>query len=224
MPAYTACRPHAHISVVLIPGTFTHAAEYRNVRNPAGCINGEATEMMKRWTITAVAALLMIAGCDGNSDPFQIEQIQLRGQYELTELSFDPQGVLPLVELKDRVGTNLPRLVLARNLRAQLIVTDTSGLTSLANGAYASTHPDSVRLDFGSNPSIYGRILMSQSMRFFRSEGSASLKFSGTPPDGLSRQRLLDLVPEFQGEQLLDPVPGVLTITFTRIGGGEPAE
>jgi hypothetical protein len=179
---------------------------------------------MKRWTITTVAALLIVAGCDGNSDPFQIEQIQLRGQYELTELSFDPQGVLPLVELKDRVGTNLPRLVLARNLRAQLIVTDTSGLTSLANGVYASTHADTVRLDFGSNASIYGRILMSQSMRFFRSEGSASLRFSGTHPDGLSRERLLDLVPEFEGEQLLDPVPGVLTITFTRIGGAEEDE
>ena len=169
--------------------------------------------------ITTFAALLLVAACDGNGDPFQVEQVELRGQYELTQLSFDPQGVLPLVELKDRVGTNLPRLVLAQNLRAQLIVTDTLGLTSLANGTYASTHADSVQLDFGTNPSIYGRILMSQSMRFFRSEGSASLTFSGSHPEGLERARLLELVPEFQGEQLLDPVPGVLTITFTRVGG-----
>ena len=176
---------------------------------------------MKVWKIMAVAALVMMPACDGDRDPFQVEQIELRGQYELTQLSFDPQGVLPLVELKDRVGTNLPRLVLAQNLRAQLIVTDTLGLTSLANGTYASTHADSVQLDFGTNPSIYGRILMSQSMRFFRSEGSASLTFSGAHPEGLERARLLELVPEFEGEQLLDPVPGILTITFTRMGGAQ---
>lgn len=42
------------------------------------------------------------------------------------------------------------------------------------------------------------------------------LVFSGAPPDGVSRQRLVGIVQDWQQEQLLDPVPGTLRVMFTR--------
>ncbi|CAN5240108.1 hypothetical protein BH23GEM2_BH23GEM2_19100 [soil metagenome] len=43
-----------------------------------------------------------------------------------------------------------------------------------------------------------------------------TLTFDGESPDGVDRQRLVQLVPEWQGEQLLDPVPGRLIIVFMK--------
>ena len=43
------------------------------------------------------------------------------------------------------------------------------------------------------------------------------LEYLEEAPDGVRRGRLIELVPEWADEQLLDPVPGVLQVVFTRV-------
>jgi hypothetical protein len=126
--------------------------------------------------------------------------------------------VLPEVQLLGRLAGDTPRLILAPAGEAQLVFQDpATGLFTVADGTY-STPQEGVRLDFGATTS-YRSVLLSQRMTFVDS-GTGVLSFVGSPPDGVDRDRLVQLVPEYADEQLLDPVPGVLVVTFTRIEGG----
>lgn len=166
---------------------------------------------MPRFLVaTLVAASVIACGGDpsGPSDP------SVAGVYTMTELRFDPQGSLPEVGLLDRVAS-VPSLVLTREGLAQLVFTDPStGLVTTANGGY-STPREGARVAFDSGD-LVGRVLLSRRMTFTYDASAGTLHFTGTPPDGVSRERLLQLVPEWSDEQLIDPVPGVLTVTFTR--------
>ncbi|HSJ06151.1 MAG TPA: hypothetical protein VK936_05575 [Longimicrobiales bacterium] len=165
---------------------------------------------MRLTSLVLAAALL--AGCGGDaSGPSRSDAA---GTYFLTTLAFDPQGVLPEVDILARVGGDVPRLVLAPGGEAQLVFEDpATGLITIANGTY-STPQSGVRVDFGAT-TTYSSVLLSRRMTFDAGSGG-TLTFQGTAPDGVARQRLLQLVPEFAGEQLLDPVPGELTVVFTR--------
>jgi hypothetical protein len=88
-----------------------------------------------------------------------------------------------------------------------------TGLITTANGAY-STPDDGVRVDFGTD-TAFRSVLLSRRMAF-NANSEGTLTFDATAPDGVDRDRLIELVPEFANEQLLDPVPGQLTIVFTR--------
>jgi hypothetical protein len=68
-------------------------------------------------------------------------------------------------------------------------------------------------LDFASN-ATYGQLLFSRRMDFTLS--GTSLLFDDAAPDGVTRARLIELVPAFGNEQLLDPTPGDLRVTFAR--------
>jgi hypothetical protein len=164
---------------------------------------------MRGIGIGLVAALL--AGCGG--DAAGPSRTDLAGTYFVTTLSFDPQGVLPEVDILARLADEAPRLILAPGGAAQLVFEDpATGLINIANGTY-STPQGGVRIDFGTAPA-YRNVLLSRRMTFTEDAGG-TLRFQGTAPDGVSRQRLVQLVPELAGEQLLDPVPGQLTVIFT---------
>jgi hypothetical protein len=159
-----------------------------------------------------ILAAAVLAGCGGDaSGPSRSDVV---GTYHLTQLAFDPQGILPEVDILARLGGEVPRLVLAPGGEAQLVFEDpATGLITIANGTY-STPQSGVRVDFGAS-TAYRNVLLSRRMTFDGGAGG-TLSFQGTAPDGVERQRLVQLVPEYAGEQLLDPVPGQLTVVFTR--------
>lgn len=164
-----------------------------------------------RWMATVLVAAVM-AGCGG--DPAGPSRGEVAGTYALSALVFDPQGVLPAVDVMERLAGQPPRLVLAPGGEAQLVFEDpATGLITTSNGNY-STPAAAVRIDFGPG-TAYRTILLSRRMTF-TDDGEGTLTFDAAAPDGVDRQRLIQLVPEFQDEQLLDPVPGQLTVVFTR--------
>lgn len=158
--------------------------------------------------MVAVAAVL--GGCGG--DPSTPSRPEVAGNYRMTQLAFDPQGVLPQVDVLARLGESAPRLVLAPGGQAQLIFEDpATGLITTATGRY-TTPQGGVRVDFGEGAAHRG-VLLSRRMTF---TGQGTITFDGEAPDGAPRARLVQLIPEWAGEQLLDPVPGRLSVTFTR--------
>lgn len=166
---------------------------------------------MKITPFLLAAALLV--GC-GDSEPLA-PNLDVRGNYTLAEMSFDPQGTLPNMDLLARVTTTIPRLVLVSDGRAQLIFEDPStGLVSTADASYSITRDGGVRVDFGDNSSLQRGTFLSRRMTFTYDEAARALTFAGTSPDGVDRQRLLALVPEWSQEQLFDPVPGTLRVVY----------
>lgn len=170
--------------------------------------------MRKPIRFGIVGAVVAIA-CSG--DPSGPSRPEIAGTYTLTELRFDPQGSLPEVDILSRLGAaNVPRLVLAPLGDAQLVFEDpATGLLTIVSGRY-STPSEGARIDFGTN-TAYNRVLLSRRMVLAFSP-PGTLTFDGESPDGVDRQRLLHLVPEWSDEQLLDPVPGRLVIVFERSG------
>lgn len=137
----------------------------------------------------------------------------LVGTYALTQLTFDPQGALPEVDLLAVLGTS-PDLIVASDKQAQIVYQDTiSGLFTTIS-ATAKTTKTSLRLTFSGNSS-YADLILSRTMDFTVVEGISRLVFDGEAPDGARRQKLTRLVQDWQDEQLFDPVPGRLKVTFT---------
>lgn len=166
---------------------------------------------MKTLRFLLVAALL--GACDGD-DP-EAPDLDVRGNYTLTELSFDPMGSLPTIDLRARTTATIPRLVLVSGGRGQLIFEQpASGLITTAEATYSITTDDDVRIDFGENASLQRSVFLSRRMTFSYDGVARALQFAGSSPDGVDRQRLLALVPEWTQEQLFDPVPGTLRVEY----------
>lgn len=169
---------------------------------------------MKR-ILAVLAAATLLAACDDNgTNP---PDLNVRGTYLLTELSFDPQGSLPAVDLLARLQTaTIPRLVIGTSGRAQLVFENpSSGLITIAPASYDITSAGDVRIDFGSGSNtLYRTVMLSEEMTFAFDSTAHTLRFSAESPDGIDRESLLDLVPEWVGEQLFDPVPGLLIVNF----------
>jgi hypothetical protein len=166
--------------------------------------------MTRTIVIAATAALL--GGCSGDpSEPFRQD---LAGTYTMTQLSFDPQGFLPEEDLLARLDVTDVQLVLVPDGRAQLRYTTAGGLVTTVGATY-STPVTGARIQFEADPALR-TVLLSTHMTFDYSEAMGTLSFDGTSPDGVDRQRLLELMPEWSDEQLLNPVPGRLIVEFTR--------
>lgn len=170
-----------------------------------------------RKYLAVLAAAALVAGCDDDFGP-RPPELEVTGTYLMTALTFDPQGSLPPVDLLARLDVaTRPRLVMGRNGRAQLVFENpATGLITLANVTYTGTTGGDVRIDFASGSNnLYRNVLLSARMSFHWNEAAGTLTFVGPSPDGVDRTRLLQLVPEWQGEQLFDPVPGELAVVFT---------
>ena len=156
--------------------------------------------------------VLLAFGCGDDSSGPKLSLSDLVGSYDLTQLAFDPQGVLPEANILAGLGT-VPELIVTANNGAQVVYEDpTSGLF-VTIGAAARRTKTGLRLDFNSG-SRYEGLLLSRRMELTYSEGTRKLTFDGDSPDGVDRERLVDLYPDWADEQLLDPVPGRLRVTF----------
>ncbi len=171
--------------------------------------------MTMKSAIATIAVVLSAAACGDSGDPTQVIAIDPKGSYDLSVLAFDPQGILPQTDLKSRITESLPRLTIANNGQAQLVFTDPeTSLVTVSNATYVVTNAGEVRLDFGTASTVYRKALLSRIMTFSYTTSTKTLTFTGPSPDGVTRSRLVQLVPEWANEQLLDPVPGTLTIQF----------
>lgn len=174
-----------------------------------------ASKYLRMAGVFSVALTVFIVGCgdDSPTEPAGIDLSLVVGTYDLTRLSFDPQGSLPLTDVLPTLGQDNVQLILTQSRTAQVIFQDpiTSLFTTLT-GTFRTTE-DGMRLDFASN-APYQQLLFSRRMEFTLS--GTSLVFDDAAPDGVTRARLVELVPAFEGEQLLDPTPGVLKVTFAR--------
>jgi len=167
--------------------------------------------------LLALGALVLapLAACSDSTSPDESEVEAVAGTYALTTLRFDPQGVLPDQNLLAALGTDNAQLILTINRAAQVVYRDPlSQLFVTIPGDFQRT-ADGVRLQWNQD-SAYREFFLSRSMDFTFDVGPGTFRFDGEAPDGVSRARLQALVPEFQGEQLLDPTPGRLRVTFTK--------
>ena len=175
---------------------------------------------MKALHFMLAAALL--GGCGDDSDP-AAPDLDVRGNYAMAELTFDPQGSLPGVDLRARISRNVPRLVLATDGRAQLVFEDpATGLVTTANASYTIAEPNRVSVSFDEASTMYRGSFLSRRMTFTYDPSQRTLVFAGASPDGVDRQRLLAAVPEWAQEQLFDPVPGTLQVIFRASASSTP--
>ncbi len=170
-------------------------------------------------TALVLVAMATLVAC-GKDQPLEpgIDVAEVTGTWALTQLAFDPQGVLPETDILTRLG-NAPQLIVTPAKVAQLVFQDpVTHLYTTAQGSIRTT-PTGMRVDFDKG-AAYGSLLLSRQMSFELllsfDRNIPVLVFSGNPPDGVSRQRLVGLVQDWQDEQLLDPVPGTLRVMFTR--------
>jgi hypothetical protein len=171
---------------------------------------------MRAQRVLPFVLIAAFAAC-GDDDPTEpnLDRDDVAGLYAITNMSFDPQGSLPAVDIDSRFGTQFPGQmnvlttgnvqVIAQNAANEQVVT--------VNGTYATT-PTGIDVTFGEN-SGYRDLLLSRRMEFTFNATAGTLSFSGDVTD-ISRARLIALVPELEDEQLLDPTPGQLTLTLTR--------
>jgi hypothetical protein len=159
------------------------------------------------------AGAFTLAGCGDSTGP-SIDTSLVVGTYAMTALSFDPQGSLPAIDINARLNTSV-QLIVSNTGALQIVYQDpVSNLFTTIQGTYRGTE-DGVRIDFASN-SAYDGLLLSRRMDFAYDSTTTTLSFNAASPDGANRQRLLQLAPELANEQLLDPTPGTLHVTFKR--------
>jgi hypothetical protein len=163
----------------------------------------------------ALAALPGLAACgDGGTGPV-LDTALVTGTYNLTTLSFDPQGSLPAIDALE-IGTQ-PQLIIAPSGTAQIVYQDPStNLFTTVSGSFRTT-VDGARVTFD-DTSPYATLLLSRRMDFVLDTITTPrrLLFGAAAPDGVNRARLIELAPELANEQLLNPVPGDLAVIFTR--------
>ena len=169
------------------------------------------------WTIAASALLLGACGDDDPSRPDEpdLTRADVAGQYEMTELAFDPQGSLTEVDLLERLdAANLPDFIVASNEDSlQLVFRDPDGgLVRTVPGSYelADRWID-VELANAVEPA---KLLLPREIRLTFDSIAGTLSFEGTIQADTTR--LFVLVPEWSGEPVTNPLPGLLTVTFTR--------
>ena len=163
--------------------------------------------------LSAGLSLMIGCGSDGSSST-GLDIQDLAGTYTLTTLAFDPQGALPEANILEALGVS-PELIVTANNQAQIVYQDPiSGLFTTIS-ATAKTSKTALRLTFAGS-SAYADLLLSRNMTLTYSEGSGALAFDDDAPDGVRRQKLVRLITAWENEQLFDPVPGRMRVTFQR--------
>lgn len=181
-------------------------------------MNTTLTKQLNSLAVLAAALILAATGLtacgnDGPTGPV-LDVALVAGTYNMTVLAFDPQGVLPEVDVLAGLGTS-PQLIISATGTTQIVYQDpTTSLFTTIAGSFKTT-ADGIRLDFASN-SNFGSLLLSRRMDFLFTNSPKRLTFDAAAPDGANRLRLIQLAPAFANEQLLDPVPGTLRVTFSQ--------
>jgi len=170
------------------------------------------------WALLFCAAGLAACGDDGgptgSNDP-DLTRADVAGQYEMTVLTFDPQGSgLAEEDLLARVDfAHVPELIVAANEDSlQLVFRIEGSLLRIVPGTY-DLGDDGITAELD-NATVPGELLLPQDIAYLFDEEGGTLHFSGTIQADTAR--LFELVPEWSGEPVTDPLPGTLTVTFTR--------
>lgn len=173
-----------------------------------------------RWRVVAIAclALAAAASCGKKSkdlyDP-DIDRTFVAGVYDLTKLTFDPDGqaygeydILNIMPERDR-----PTLVVGRTDDTfQLNFRDpVTGLVQLVGGRYEITR-SGIRLEFVS-PADGQKLLLPMRTELEHDPDAGTLHHEDRVR--VSFARLKQLVPELAGEPLADTIPGTLEVLFT---------
>lgn len=175
------------------------------------------TRPLAAAALVALASLAAACGGDDGTGPRAplLTRADVAGQYELVALSFDPQGTLPQKDLLARLDSvNVPQLVVSSAKDSlQLVFRD-------PNGGLFITEPGSYRLgDTGITVTFKSstepaKLLLPRTFTLGYSEEEADLAFAGTIQADTAR--LFELVPEFSGEPVTNPLPGSLQVVFHR--------
>lgn len=162
-----------------------------------------------------IAALAFTSGCgDDGTSTQNLSLEDLAGTYSLTVLTFDPQGALPETNILPALPA-VPELIVTASKTAQVVFQDPgSGLFTTISATNRTTKTG-LRISFASG-SGFADLLFPRTMDFTYSETPRTLTFDDEATEGVRRQRLRALIPEWANEQLLDPVPGRLRVTFQR--------
>lgn len=176
---------------------------------------------MMRGKVWALVAGACIVGACGDDDPNRpddpdLTRADVAGQYEMTELSFDPQGSLPEMDLLARLdNSDLPDLRLySTQDSVQLVFIDPEDDVALriVPGTYELGDED-VTIELQSSLDA-SRLLLPAALRYGFDASSETLSFTGTIQADTTR--LFALVPEWSGEPVTNPLPGILSVRFAR--------
>jgi hypothetical protein len=165
------------------------------------------------WILVLAAGFSTLVGCGGDGSSVTGLDVQdLVGTYSLTSLAFDPQGLLPEADLLAPLGAS-PELIVTANKQAQIVYQEPISGFFTTILATAKTTSTGLKLTFAGN-SVYADLALSRTMEFTFVDANGTLSFDGDAPDGVRRQTLTRLIPAWAGEQLFDPVPGLLRVIF----------
>lgn len=173
-----------------------------------------------RWRplgLVLVGAAAVAGGCgEGGGSQLgpTLEPEAVTGVYDITRLTFDPDGSVAGADIAARLdAAEPPRLFVALDLTFQLAYVDPATNKFVdVDGTY-ETLIDGIRLSFPSREAAQA-ILLPQQIDLTFDEASGTLSFDGGVDADLSR--LVELVPEYAEEQFPDPVRGALEVEFTR--------
>lgn len=170
----------------------------------------------RAWAPVLAFAVLLGACGDGGTGPNtpDLTRADVAGIYDMTELSFDPQGSLPSTDLLARLdAANLPQLVVSSNKDSvQLIFREPGGLFRTPRGSYVLGDDDiTITMANASEP---GELLLPRTLTYEFDGAAETLSFAGLI--NADTTRLFALVPEWSDEPVVNPLPGTLTVEFTR--------
>jgi hypothetical protein len=176
---------------------------------------GLATRALYFFVAPTLVSLLL--GCGGSevSAPDESNINAVLGDFVLTDLTFDPMGSLPAMDLRARLKVQAPpQLTIAAAGEAQLwFRSSETGLNRIAEGRWRLTASGlNVTL---TDPNVVASVALPGILDLTFVPATQQLTFSG-PVTGMRRADLVALVPEWAGEQLLDPTPGDLILAFGR--------
>jgi|GEM_PF-514749 len=177
--------------------------------------------MTRRMAGTAALAALVLFGsaCD-DDDPARVDvpdltRADVAGVYDMTILTFDPQGLgLPEADMLARLdpGT-VPQLVVAANEDSlQLVFRRPGELVRTVAGSYR-LGDTSIEVRFA-NSTEPGLILLPQTFDLNFDETEGELWYAAPVP--VDTTRLFELVDEWSGEPVTNPLPGQLEVVFDR--------
>ena len=176
----------------------------------------------KVWALVAMTVVLGACGDDddpsGPDDP-DLTRADVAGEYELVTLSFDPVGSLPAANLLQRIDfAEVPSLIVAANEDSlQLVFRINGELLRIVPGGYDLDDEGlTAELSTAVTPA---EILMPRTIDYTFDEDDETLHFQGSM--AADTARLFELVPEWSGEPVTDPLPGILTVTFDRDPDGD---
>lgn len=169
-----------------------------------------------RLLALSLFALVACDGSDGPSGPDTVTRAEVAGLYDVTELTFDPQGSLEPQDILPRLDAGLlPQLVLSRTSgTAQLSFRDPdTGLLDDVTATYTLLQ-NGVRLNFPAADTVASKLLFPGVMTFTLTGEGDDLTLTYDASVGVPLAELRSLVPELEDEPLSNPVPGQLRVSF----------